>query len=223
VVANFPGNKLPGYLHSVRDQIDLAIRTAARLAPSSKNRELAKFDANVITLMRLTLYHRNLSSMKNTVSVISTVLLFSCATLFQAKAATIDLPLYGFQIDALEAAPDASAPATALEMFLPPTESFAPNINVQIQPYTGTIKEYATLSKGQFDELKWKVISEKEIGDNEWSVEYTGTMQAGDLHFYARAISQNGKVYLATATAKESQWPTVSDTLRQHIDSFKVK
>jgi hypothetical protein len=161
--------------------------------------------------------------MKNTVSVINTVLLFSCATLFQAKAATIDLPLYSFQIDALDAAPDASAPATALEMFLPPTEGFAPNINVQIQPYTGTIKEYATLSKGQFDELKWNVISEREIGDNEWSVEYTGTMQAGDLHFYARAISKNGKAYLATATAKESQWPAVSDTLRQRIDSFKVK
>jgi hypothetical protein len=159
--------------------------------------------------------------MKNTVSVINTVLLFSCATLFQAKAATIDLPLYGFQIDALDAAP-ASAPTTALEMFLPPTEGFAPNINVQIQPYTGTIKEYATLSKGPFDELKWKVISEKEIGDNEWSVEYTGTMQAGDLHFYGRAISKNGKVYLATATAKESQWPTLGETLRQHIDSFKI-
>src|SRR5260370_36352830 len=161
--------------------------------------------------------------MKNTVSVISIALLSSCATLFQAKAATIDLLLYGFQIDALYAAADASAPATALEMFLTPTEGFAPNINVQIQPYTGTIKEYATLSKGQFDELKWKVISEKEIGDNEWSIEYTGTMQPGDLHFYARTISKNRKVHLATPTAKESQWPTVSDTLRQHIDSFEVK
>src|SRR5258707_2546954 len=120
--------------------------------------------------------------MKNTVSVISIALLFSCATLFQAKAATIDLPLYGFQIDALDAAPDASAPATALEMFLTPTEGFAPNINVQIQPYTWTIQEYATLSKGQFDELKWKVISEKEIDDNEWNLEYTGTMQAAELH-----------------------------------------
>jgi hypothetical protein len=160
--------------------------------------------------------------MKNTVSVISTVLLFFCATLLQAKAATIDLPLYGFQIDALDATPNASATTTALLLCLPASEGFGPNINIQIQPYTGTIKEYATISKGQFDELKWKVISEKEVGDDEWSVEYTGTMQAGDLHFYARAISKNGKVYLATATAKESQWPTVSETLRQHIDSFKV-
>ena len=161
--------------------------------------------------------------MKNTVSVINTVLLFSCATLFQAKAATIDLPLYGFQIDTLDATPNASATTTALVLCLPASEGFGPNINIQIQPYTGTIKEYATLSKGQFEELKWKIISEKEIGDNEWSVEYTGTGQSGELHFYARAISKNGKVYLATATAKESQWPTISDTLREHVDSLKAK
>src|SRR5260370_8449551 len=117
--------------------------------------------------------------MKNTVSVISIALLSSCATLFQAKAATIDLPLYGFQIDALDAAPDASAPATALEMFLTPTEGFAPNINVQIQPYTGTIKEYATLSKGQFDEWKWRVISNKETGDTPWNLNSTVTLQPG--------------------------------------------
>jgi hypothetical protein len=71
--------------------------------------------------------------------------------------------------------------------------------------------------------MKWKVISEKQVSDSEWSVEYTGSMGDSDLHFYARAISQNGKVYLATATAKVTQWATVSDTLRQHIDSFKAK
>jgi hypothetical protein len=161
--------------------------------------------------------------MKYTTSLINTVLLFSCATLFQAKAATIDLPLYGFQIDALDATPKASATTTALLLCLPASEGFGPNINIQIQPYTGTIKEYATLSKGQFEELKWKIISEKEIGDNEWSVEYIGTGESGELHFYARAISKNGKVYLATATAKESQWPTISDTLREHVDSLKAK
>jgi hypothetical protein len=118
VVANFPGNKLPGYLQSVPTG-PVRPRNTDGHPPTSKNRELAKFDASVIALTRLTLYHRNLSSMKNPVSVISAVLLFSCATLFQAKAATIDLPLYGFQIDALDAAPDASAPATALETFYP--------------------------------------------------------------------------------------------------------
>jgi hypothetical protein len=32
-----------------------------------------------------------------------------------------------------------------LQLCLPATEGFAPNINVQIQPYTGLIKDYATL------------------------------------------------------------------------------
>ena len=148
--------------------------------------------------------------------------LFSLATFPQLKAATIDLPLYGFQIDALDVAPDPDRTTTALLLCLPVTDRFAPNINVQIQPYTETIKDYAEVSKGQFEQLKWKVVSEKLIGDNEWSAEYTGQQQGNDLHFYSRAISKNGKVYLATGTAKESQWATVGDTLRQHVDSLKA-
>jgi hypothetical protein len=160
--------------------------------------------------------------MKNRTRVIAAAAFLSLATFLPARAATIDLPLYGFQIDALDGTPNTSAPTTVLEMFLPATESFAPNINVQIQPYTGTIKDYVTLSKGQFEQMKWKIVSEEQTGDNEWDVEYTGSYQGSDLHFYARAVSANGKIYIATATAKESQWPTVSDTLRKHIDSFKL-
>jgi hypothetical protein len=159
--------------------------------------------------------------MKNTVKVISAVAFLSCVASLQVRATTIELPLYGFQIDALDAKPDA-ATTTALELCLPATEGFAP-INVQVQPYTGVIKDYAALSKQQFEGMKWKVVSEKQISDNEWSVEYTGALGNNDLHFYARAISKNGKVYLATAVAKETQWATVSDTLLQHIQSFKVK
>jgi hypothetical protein len=161
--------------------------------------------------------------MKNTARAIRVAAIFSLAICSQSGAATIELPLYGFQIDALDAAPDASTPTTVLQTFLPATESFAPNIIVQIQPYTGTIKDYATLSKSQFEQMKWKVISEQQPGDSEWRVEYTGSLQGADLHFYARAVSNNGKVYLVTATAKESQWTTVSDTLRKHVESFKAK
>jgi hypothetical protein len=160
--------------------------------------------------------------MNNPVKLISAVACLSCAAALQVKATTIDLPLYGFQIDALDATP-AAAPATALQLCLPATEGFAPNINVQVQPYTGAIKDYATLSKQQFEGMKWKVVSEKQVSDKEWSVEYTGALGDNDLHFCSRAISKDGKVYLATATAKETQWATVSDTLLQHLQSFKVK
>jgi photosystem II reaction center protein PsbP len=161
--------------------------------------------------------------MKNTTRAICVAAFLSLAICSQSRAATIELPLYGFQIDALDAAPDASSPTTAIQTFLPATEGFAPNINVQIQPYTGTIKDYVALSKSQFEEMKWKVIADQQPSDNEWNVEYTGTLQGHDLHFYARAVSTNGKVYLITATANESQWATVSDTLRKHVESFKTK
>ncbi len=139
-----------------------------------------------------------------------------------SHAASVDLPVYGFEMDALEA-PVGQTPVSALMTFLPVTDGFAPNINVQIQPYSGTIKEYAELSRGQFAGMQWKVVSEKQVGDNEWIAEYTGPMQGNVLRFYARAIAKGGKVYLATGTTKESQWPTLGTTIRKHVDSFKVK
>ena len=167
--------------------------------------------------------HLDLSIMKNITRAICVAAFVSLAVCSKSGATTVELPLYGFQIDALDAAPDASNPTTVIQTFLPVTEGFAPNIIVQIQPYAGTIKDYATISKNQFEEMKWKVVSDQQSGDNEWNVEYTGALQGADLHFYARAVSTNGKVYLITATAKESQWATVSDTLHKHVESFKAK
>ena len=160
--------------------------------------------------------------MKNATKALVVAALFSLAISSRSAAATIELPLYGFQIDALDAAPDASSPTTVIQTFLPATDGFAPNINVQIQPYTGTIKDYATTSKSQFEQMKWKVVSDQQPNDSEWNVEYTGSFHGSDLHFYARAVSANGKVYLITATAKESQWATMGDTLLKHVQSFKL-
>jgi PsbP len=160
--------------------------------------------------------------MKNPTQALVVATLFSLAISSQAGAATIELPLYGFQMDALDAAPDSSSPTTVIQTFLPATDGFAPNINVQIQPYTGTIKDYATNSKSQFEQMKWKVVSDQQSNANEWNVEYSGSFQGSDLHFLARAVCANEKVYLITATAKESQWTTVGDTLRKHLESFKL-
>jgi len=71
--------------------------------------------------------------------------------------------------------------------------------------------------------MNWVIATEKQNGESEWIVEYTGPMQGNDLHFYARAVSNGGKVYLVTATAKESQWKSVSEILRKNVDAFKTK
>lgn len=151
------------------------------------------------------------------------VALFGAAILPAVSAATIDLPQYGFAIEALDAPPSTTAPTTAVMTFLPATDGFAPNINVNIQPYAGTLTSYIAISKDQFKKMNWIIVTEKQHGESEWIVEYAGPMQGTDLHFYARAVSNNGKVYLVTATAKESNWKTVAEVLRKNVDSFKTK
>lgn len=136
-------------------------------------------------------------------------------------ATAVNLPLYGFQINALDA-PAQDAVGSALITLLPVSDGFAPNVNVLIQPYTGAMADYITLSKGQFASIKANVLSEQTPTPTEWVVEYTGTMGGNDLHFYARALSRNGKVYLVTGTAKDMQWSKVGQTLRQTVNSFKL-
>jgi hypothetical protein len=150
------------------------------------------------------------------------VLASLCALLLPAFANTIDLPKYGFSIEALDA-DSGNTSATPLILFLPGTEGFAPNINVNIQPFPQSMKDYATLSRSQFEQMKWKIITEKMISDTEWMVEYQGPLEGNDLHFYARAVAKNGKVYLTTGSAKETQWATSGPVIRKHVDSFKLK
>ncbi len=149
--------------------------------------------------------------------------LFSLAVTTTVAGTTIDLPQYGFSIEALDASPSATTTTTALMMFLPASDGFAPNVNVNIQPYSGSMASYVTMSKDQFKQMDWTIVAEKQIGENEWIVEYTDPSKGNNCHFYARAVANNGKVYLVTATAKETQWCSLSGLLRKAVDAFKIK
>lgn len=143
------------------------------------------------------------------------------AYLQQQGSSRIHLPLYGFSIDSLDDTVDLY-PAQALMMFLAPYNGFASSVNVMIQPYLGTMEEYIALSKQQFQEMEWEVVSESRRGETEWLVEYQGKLQEQSLRWYARAILKDRKVYLATATAAQSQWEEFADTLKKNVDSFRV-
>ncbi|MCA1658324.1 MAG: hypothetical protein LC627_03385, partial [Verrucomicrobiaceae bacterium] len=100
------------------------------------------------------------------------------------------------------------------------------NINIQIQPFGGTMKEYMDVSRAQFEQLfekGWKILSEKQDGEKEWSCELTGTAKGTEYHFYARAVREGSKVYLITATASHKQWGSVGEKLRRHVDAFQTK
>ena len=126
----------------------------------------------------------------------------------------------GFSIAPLEVAPGDSV-QLALTMSLPAADNFSGNVNVQIQPYTGTIDEYAALSLKQFQEHKLKIIAKKKVGTSVLALEYAGEMSGRSLHWYYRAEKSGDHAYLATATTTETSWADQSTALKTCVNSFR--
>jgi hypothetical protein len=160
--------------------------------------------------------------MKITKLLTMLIALFTIEFHQEAKAELVVFPKYGFQIDPLDA-PTSNATGQAIMMFLPSKNSFSANVNVQIQPYGEGIKNYIALTDGQFKQAGLNIISEKQIGDNEWVCEYSGDLRGLSLHWYARGTFHENKVYLVTATALNQDWNEDSIPLKKCVDSFKIK
>jgi hypothetical protein len=111
----------------------------------------------------------------------------------------------------------------ALAMFLPASANFAANVNVQIQPYSGTIDQYLTLTINQFKDAGVKLIEQKKVGKSGIVVEYSGQLQGQSLHWYARAEKAGGHVYLATATTAEQDWARQGAQLKACVDSLRCE
>ena len=127
-----------------------------------------------------------------------------------------------FSIKPLEGQ-SASAVHQPLIMMLPPSQCFAPNVNVQIQPYRGSLDDYMVLSKSQFKAAKWTLVKEQKLGEDTVVFEFFGAAQGRPLHWFARAQKRGAKVYLATATATLAQWPKLSRKLIACVTSFKLE
>ena len=117
---------------------------------------------------------------------------------------------------------ESEAPTHQVAMFfLPVSDGFAANVNIQKQKYSDSIEAYDKLSVSQFEPLKFTVIH-RELKDNEVVYEYKGDMQGMSLHWYARAIKQGRHVYLVTATCLDSHWTKQKTGLMKSVNSFKV-
>jgi hypothetical protein len=134
----------------------------------------------------------------------------------------LHFPVAGFTIEPLEAPPGES-PQEVLLMLLPPTEGFAANVNVQIQPYAGTVEDYVALSLQQFKSAGLTVLEQKISAKSVAVFEYTGKIQGALRHCYARAEKSGGNVYLATGTATPAQWDKEADRIKSCVDSFRCE
>lgn len=144
------------------------------------------------------------------------------ATVLPAFAGSLEFPKYGFSIDALEPASFENG-ANPLILCLPAKDNFAANVNVAIQPFTGTMKQYIEISKDQFQSAGMKILSEKNVSDTEWVCEYSGEMNGSELHWYARAVAKGKLVYLVTGTGRDADWKDQSAAIIGCVDSFAAK
>ena len=133
----------------------------------------------------------------------------------------LDFPEAGFSINSIDAAP-AIAGGKPLHMYLPPLNGYSANVSVLIQPYPGTMKQYLELTKSQFIQLGLSVVTSKSLGET-MILEYAGTMQGKEFHFYAKAIKTENFVYLVTATDSKQNWSSNKAQLISAVDSFKLK
>jgi hypothetical protein len=125
----------------------------------------------------------------------------------------------GFSIAPLEAQPG-KASCAALMMCLPASGNFSANVNVQIQPYEGRMKEYKDLTMEQIKGGGITVVKQELVGKNILLLEYTGALQGQRLHWYCRAEKSGDHVYLATATTTAKGWEAEGARLKACVDSL---
>ncbi len=152
-----------------------------------------------------------------------TIIVLACLSIFyqeQGKTPQLHFNESGFSISPLERKSDNDI-NQVLMMFLPTTDGFAPNVGVQIQKFDGSLDEYIKLTRKQFESADIVVLSEI-INKTNVIWEYTGPLGGNKLHWLAIAKKGDKRVFLATATALDSQWNAVSAELKRCLNSFTI-
>lgn len=115
-----------------------------------------------------------------------------------------------------------SYPYTMAMFYLPPSDGFSANVNIQKQVFVQDMEAYDQISKSQFEEMGAKLLR-GEVRDNEALYEGTVTANNGQrFHIFSRAVKDGNFVYLVTATALERHWPEQKAELMQSVNSFRL-
>lgn len=133
---------------------------------------------------------------------------------------------YGFSIvpPAFPKAEKAAGGQAAM-FFAPVRSGFASNLNVIVQAAKMSIDEYVELSKGQFEQLKLKCLSEKRLkvsGRDAALFEYEGKTQGKEMKWMALAIADGDRILLATGTALAEDYDSVAKEFKASLESFKI-
>lgn len=145
-----------------------------------------------------------------------------CLSIFSfSQNPQVEFVKAGFRIKTLE---PAQAPANgylACTMSLPAEAGFAPNVNVIVEPFSGSLKEYKKMSVEQLEFLEVEPVKVKQK-KGELTFEYEGDMLGPRIvHVFTRVILVDDKVFVATATATPEQWKNHGKQLREVVNSIE--
>ena len=134
----------------------------------------------------------------------------------------LQLPDQGFSIEPIEG-PARVVSTNPLVVALPPADGFAPNLNVQLQPFGGPMVQYVAATHSQLlaAGLEWQ--EEPVLDGSEATFEYAGVLEGRELRWYARAIQRDNLVYLVTATVPRGEWEALGARMRRAVDSFRLE
>jgi len=134
----------------------------------------------------------------------------------------LNFETYGFSIDNLQVpSGDKGDIFRTVMMFLPDSDGFAPNVNILIQKFGGTVEKYLKTSETDFTAAGAVVINKKQT-DKTLILEYTVNIDGKDVHVYSKAIFDKDVVYLASGTSLVSQWNSVGTVLKKNVDSIQL-
>ena len=118
-----------------------------------------------------------------------------------------------------------TTPGTPLIVTGPPANGFAPNVNVTIQATAITAKAYRDLSVEQFQQLGWKLNSEKSLkvsGRDAIELDYEGTQAGKSLRFLSMAVMDKNRVILLTCSSLSNAFAPLESEFRACLGSFKL-
>ncbi len=145
-----------------------------------------------------------------------------------ATPSTLNFPTYGFRINSFEMPTDSNV-MSALVMSLPPLplsggRAFPPSVNVMV---VSTQKQMADYITGERLNMTTNGFSIVKNGDdtttaNEWKVEYIAVTQGVAMHWYAHAVWNNGRIYIATGGTPDEMWPDYGSKIKDCVNSLQA-
>jgi hypothetical protein len=134
-------------------------------------------------------------------------------------------PTYGFSLSVPKFEKStAERSTTVLVVAGPATEQFGPSINVQVEPASGTLDEFAEATRQQIlgGGYELRATSRPALGSHPGVLwHYAGAHSGRPLEHLTVAVSSEGRIYSATATATPNQFQALREVLEASLLSLR--